>query len=86
MFVTKRVSARANAGETSACISLAAKRADATGTGEAGACAEPAAWRCGIPQGQRDERMQHDRTNPGYLAVVFKLRFTEDSVLEDTQA
>jgi hypothetical protein len=87
MFVIKRVSARANrAGETSACISPAAKRAYATGTREAGACAEPAAWRCGTPQGQRNERMRHDRTNPDHLAVVFKLRFIEDSVLEDTQA
>jgi len=87
VFVTKRASARDNrAGETSVCISLAAKRADATGTGEAGACAEPAAWRCGTPQGQRDERMRYDRTNRGNLAVVFKLRFTEDSALEDTQA
>ena len=85
MFVTKRASARANrAGETSVCIPLAAKRADATGTGEAGACAEPAAWRCGTPQGQRNERMRHDRENRGHLAVMFKLRLTEDSVLEDT--
>jgi len=73
-------------GKTSARIFLAAKRADATGTGEAGACAEPAAWRCGTPQGQRDERMWHYRTSPGCLAVVFKLRFTEGSVLEGTQA
>src|SRR5204863_7233955 len=74
------------AGETSACISLEAKRADATGTGKAGACAEQRPGAAVLRRAKRDERMRHDRTNSRHLAVVFKLRSTEDSVLEATRA
>ena len=64
-------------GAASACISLVAKRADATGTGEAGACAEPAGWRCGTPQGQRAELLRRDCAEPRYMAVVFKRCLTK---------
>jgi len=61
---TLPVAKRANAskrtqprtGNQAHCVVLVTKRANAGGTGEAGACAKPAARRCGTPQGRRGQR------------------------------
>jgi hypothetical protein len=50
-------------------LSVVAKRANATGMGDADACTAPAACRCGIPQGQRDERARRDEL--GLWPLVF---------------
>jgi hypothetical protein len=63
---------------------LLAKRANATGMGEADACTGPAAW-CAVLR-RANEMHERDMVDPpcSHLSLVFKLCFNADAPVEHT--